>query len=124
VNAGLSAIPADNAIMPGINAVNERLQDTGDGRVRLQFYSGACEEVDQSLVEEKQPTCAIEEFDSYIWPTPRPGMASREKPIDEYNHGMDTLRYAVMYADAPRGHFAPLDGDLSGFFRRAGVRLR
>ena len=36
----------------------------------------------------------IEEFSSYIWAKDRSGV-STNKPIDDFNHGIDAIRYAL-----------------------------
>ena len=36
----------------------------------------------------------IEEFSSYIWAKDRHGQATN-KPIDDFNHGIDAIRYAL-----------------------------
>jgi PBSX family phage terminase large subunit len=97
--AGLNAIEADNDIEAGIQAVQTRLQLAADGRPRLCVYDGALAERDELLVEAKHPLCTEQEFDAYAWPKGVDGKPVKEKPVDVYNHGMDALRYAVMFAD-------------------------
>lgn len=99
---GIASIPAKKAIRPGIDAVTERLKVQGDGKPRLFVVEDALAEIDLSLREAGLPTCTLDEFGSYAWPESKPNRNDKEEPIDAYNHGMDALRYAVMYLDG--GH--------------------
>jgi hypothetical protein len=100
-SANLPAEPATNDIIPGIHAVQQRLQAAGDERPRLMIYDGFQSEIDPWLMEQKRPTSTVQEFDSYVWALPKAGHWAKEKPVDEYNHGLDALRYAVMSVDNP-----------------------
>lgn len=97
--AGLNAVEADNDIRAGIQAVQTRLEVAADGRPRLYLYDGALAERDELLAEAKHPTSTDQEFDAYAWPKGGDGKPIKEKPVDMYNHGMDALRYLVMWAD-------------------------
>lgn len=98
--AGLNAFPAQNAILPGIDAVQQRLAVAGDGRTRLQFMADCLTDADEALSEAKKPLSTLDEFDVYVWDK---GTANRErakeKPVDANNHGMDVTRYLVMQVD-------------------------
>jgi hypothetical protein len=37
----------------------------------------------------------------YVYPEGVDGKPVKEEPVDMYNHGMDALRYMVMYLDRP-----------------------
>lgn len=97
---GISNIAAQKAIRPGIDAVTERLKVQGDGKPRLFVVEDALVESDLALREAGLPTCTLEEFGSYAWPESKPDRNDKETPIDAYNHGLDSLRYMVMYLDA------------------------
>lgn len=98
--AGLRAEKGINEILPGIGAVQQRLDVAGDGKPRLYFFEDALMERDASLRSEGKPTCTAEEIASYVWDSPKDGKAIRkEKPVDESNHGLDALRYAVAHLD-------------------------
>jgi hypothetical protein len=56
-------------------------------------------EMDLDLDHAKRPTMTYQEFVSYIWPTGASGKPVKETPVDLDNHGMDALRYAVMFED-------------------------
>jgi len=99
VAAGLPAIAANNAIAPGINAVQLRLKAASDGKPRLFLVRDALVGRDETLVEAREPWSTAQEFDSYVWPKDATGRAKKEKPVDAYNHGLDMLRYAVAYRD-------------------------
>jgi PBSX family phage terminase large subunit len=95
-------LPAHKSIRQGIDAVTERLKIQGDGRPRLFIVEDALVEVDLSLRDKGLPTSTLEEFGSYSWPDSKAGRNDKEAPIDAYNHGMDSLRYMVVYLDAQR----------------------
>ena len=96
--AGLPAVPAQNAILPGIDAVQQRLRRADDGKPRLTFVAGANAHPDQSLTDARLPVSTVDEFDSYVWDEKA---GKRERPVDANNHGMDALRYLCMAADTP-----------------------
>lgn len=87
--------PAYKAISRGIDAVKERLEEAGDGRPRLFFLKDSLVQRDPRLHEEKKPTCTEEEINGYLWADKQ----SKERPVKEDDHGMDTMRYAVAHAD-------------------------
>lgn len=101
--AGLNAIPAINDIALGVQKVQERLQVAADGRPRLMLVRDALAERDESLAADGQPINTEGEFESYVWPKDAEGKSKRETPVDAYNHGLDTLRYAVAYRDLDGG---------------------
>lgn len=75
----------------GINLVQSRLADAGDGRPRL-TVSPDC-------------TKTIAEFESYEWAQNRHGL--KDVPIDANNHAMDALRYVVRSLEKPGGLYFP-----------------
>jgi phage terminase large subunit len=86
----------------GIQAVEERLKDAGDGKPRLFIMRGALVEVDPRMVEQLKPTSTLEEMPAYIWPKDVSGRPMKEQPIKENDHGMDAMRYMVMHFDGAR----------------------
>ena len=86
---------ADKRVMPGIQAVQERLKVQGDGKPRLYIMRGATVEVDWRLEDEKRPTSTLEEFPAYVWND----KVTKDEPMKLDDHGMDAMRYAVMYLD-------------------------
>jgi hypothetical protein len=97
---GIHTLPADKAIAPGIQAVEQRLVVQPDGKPRLMLFRGALVERDEELAEKKLPVCTEQEFDVYAWPKGADGKPNKEVPVDLHNHSMDALRYAVRWADA------------------------
>jgi phage terminase large subunit len=97
--AGLMAWKAHNAIMPGVTAVEERLRVQGDGRARIYFLSDASRYLDPYLLDDKLPVSTLYEFPEYVWPKNPAGMITKDKPVDENNHGLDCVRYAVAQID-------------------------
>lgn len=89
---GLYTTPAHKAVSEGIQAMAQRLRPAGDGKPRLMYFDDCLVERDPELVQAKQPTCTIEEFDSYVWDI-RPGQKKGDVPVKEYDHGMDACRY-------------------------------
>lgn len=99
---GIKTIPANKAITVGLQKVAERLALAGDGKPRLFVLRDGLVERDPVCVDRKEPASTVEEFDSYIWPVGTNGKSLKEVPLDKFNHGMDALRYAVMYLDVGR----------------------
>jgi phage terminase large subunit len=85
--AGLNARAADNAVLPGINAVKQRLAQR-----RLAIVRDSLRQSDETLVDARKPSRVEDEFPMYVW-SDRVG---KEVPVKEYDHGMDMARYAVM----------------------------
>ena len=94
LNAGLTAIGADNDISVGLRLVAERLQ-----KKSLYFVRGNLRYTDKRLAEAHHPYRTEDEFESYVWEQPKDGRNDKEKPRDQYNHGCDAMRYACMYAE-------------------------
>lgn len=90
---------AFKSITPGIQAVQARLKPAGDGKPRIFFLRDSLIERDGNLVDAHLPTSTEEEIESYSWPT-NPQGRNGEVPIDRDNHGMDTMRYCVAFADS------------------------
>ncbi len=99
---GIRTIPAIKDISPGIQAVQARLRKAGDGKPRLFIMRGALVERDEKLNAAKKPVCTEDEFPAYVWPKAQDGKPVKEIPVKENDHGMDAMRYAVMYVDRPR----------------------
>jgi phage terminase large subunit len=95
-------IPARKDVLQGIGKVQDRLRIQIDGRPRLFILRGALAEIDHSLKLDRLPYSTEQEFDSYIWAD----NTKKEQPVKESDHGMDALRYAVMYADKGGVFFA------------------
>jgi PBSX family phage terminase large subunit len=96
-DAGLHAVPAPNAILPGLTAFQERLAVQDDGRPRYYVLADAPSQVDGALVEAHKPTGFLDEVDTYVWGPG--GRAGKERPVDDANHAIDPCRYVVLYLD-------------------------
>lgn len=94
---GVPTIPAVKDVSTGIQAVQARLSKAGDGKPRLYFVSGALVDYDESLTEGKRPTSTEQEIEGYAWPKGSDGKPVKESPVKVNDHGMDAMRYAVMY---------------------------
>jgi phage terminase large subunit len=98
-NRGMTVRPADNDVIVGIQRVTTVLPTLT---------------VDPSCVN------TISEFESYQYSD----KAARDVPIKANDHALDAFRYGIMELTAPSKAFAPIDGDVAAFFKRAGVRFR
>jgi len=51
----------------------------------------------------RRPTSTAQEFPGYVWPETKAGRAADEMPVKADDHGLDALRYMVMYLDGGAG---------------------
>lgn len=98
-SAGIPTIPAHKAVKPGIEAVQKRLRQAGDGRPRLFIHKGCTVERDPRLIEAKKPAATVEEIAGYIWAPVLANRAPKEEPVKRDDHGMDATRYFVAEID-------------------------
>ena len=96
---GIPTLPAYKAITVGIEAVQARLRDAGDGKPRLFVFQNCLVQRDEKLVAAKKPYCTEQEWEGYVWPKEKDGRAIKEVPVAVDDHGLDALRYAVAYVD-------------------------
>jgi len=96
---GVPTVPARKAVSVGIQKVQARLRQAGDGRPRLFIMREALVETDRRLEVVHLPACTMQEFPAYVWPKAKDGQTIKEQPTKEHDHGMDAMRYAVMYLD-------------------------
>ncbi len=96
---GVPTRKAFKAIDVGIQAVKARLRKAADGRPRLFVFRNALVAADPELVEKKQPTGLLAEFEAYAWPKGADGKAQKEQPVDAWNHAEDSVRYLTAYVD-------------------------
>ncbi len=99
---GVPTVPAKKAVKEGLQAVSERLREAGDGRPRIYFLRDSLVEVDPGLAEAEKPLCTEQEIDVYVWAQAQDGKPAKEEPLKVNDHGMDAMRYAVMYVGRPR----------------------
>lgn len=100
--AGLNAVGATNDILPGINEIEDRLVVQDDGLPRLQIVKDALIERDEELVQAGEPWSTVQEIPRYVWPKSSSGAVVKDRPVDAYNHGLDSARYAAMYLAKPK----------------------
>lgn len=96
--AGIGALPANNDVLPGIDAVKRRLSQPG----RLLFSRDSLPTVDESLRETRKPIRVEDEFPAYVWAD----KAAKEQPVKDNDHGVDMVRYVVQHLDG--GDTGPL----------------
>ena len=96
---GIITIPAQKAVSTGIECVQNRLRVQEDGKPRIFIFHDATVEIDQSLVEMGKPTGTAQEFDSYCYPENKEGKPVKEEPVKVDDHGMDAMRYGMMWLD-------------------------
>lgn len=99
---GISTIRAIKDVSPGIQAVQQRLRVQPDGKPRLFVMEGALAEEDARLRDRKLPTSTLQEFGGYVYPKGVDGKPVKEAPVKVNDHGMDAVRYAVMFLDDRR----------------------
>ncbi|MFC5834643.1 phage terminase large subunit [Nonomuraea insulae] len=95
---GMSTVAANKKVTEGIQAVQARLRQAGDGKPRLFILRDSLVRRDAELVKAKKPTCTSEEAVGYVWDQ-APGKPPKETPVKENDHGMDALRYLVAERD-------------------------
>lgn len=94
---GIDTIPAMKDVSRGIQSVKDRLDD--HDKVRVKIFRNCIHEIDDKLNEAKKPISILDEFPSYAWPTSTDGRPIKEVPMKVNDHGMDAIRYGVMYVD-------------------------
>lgn len=114
---GLNASGAINDILPGITAVQNRIAPEGDAHPRIFILDDCLIERDEALVEARQPWCTVQEIPEYVWAKNVGGEALKDKPVDAFNHGLDTLRYACAHRDlSGEAVLAPASDHLRRYF--------
>lgn len=93
--AGISTKAAKKSVKTGIEKVSLRMRVEDDGKPQLFIFCDALVGRDLDLEEAKLPTCTAEEIPGYVWSN----KSKKEEPIKEHDHGVDAMRYGVMYLD-------------------------
>jgi len=117
LQAGIPTAGAFKAVVPGIQAVAQRINLASDKKPRLFVMRDCRVDADETLREAKLPTCTAEEFDGYVYAEGVDGKARKEEPVKVNDHGMDAMRYAVAYVDGIAGvrlSFDDADADAVG----------
>lgn len=99
---GIQTIPASKfkTLEPGIQAIKERLTVGRNGKARLFLFEDALVSPDKDLVVDNKIYSTAQEFESYVYRSD-PNIL-HEEPKKENDHGMDAMRYAVLYVDGIR----------------------
>jgi phage terminase large subunit len=99
---GIYTDAAIKDVKQGIEQVQLRLRVQDDGRPRIFFFKNALVERDGEMVDRRKPTCTVEEFPHYAYPAKvRKGKNVDENPMKTDDHGLDAMRYMIMYFDEP-----------------------
>ena len=100
--SNITTVAANKSVSLGIGKVQERLKVQGDGKPRLYIVDDCLIEIDGRLQDAYKPTCTEQEFAGYVYPQTRNGRNADENPTKEDDHGMDAMRYMVMYLDGKK----------------------
>lgn len=93
---GIPTTLAQKSLRSGIQSVTRRLKKANDGKPRLMLMCNALIQTDPRLLEKQKPTSTSQEFPAYVW---HRGTDISETPVMINDHGMDAMRYAVVYLD-------------------------
>lgn len=99
IRMGIPATKAMKDIQHGIQVVQARLALQADGKPYIYIKKDARKFVDRELKKKGKPTNTAAEFWSYVYPKPEKRLVKHEIPVDDNNHGMDTMRYVQVYHD-------------------------
>jgi phage terminase large subunit len=87
---GISTTAADKKVDAGIQVTAKRF-----AQKRLLICRNALVERDEELVDARKPTCTAEEIPGYVWADHK----TKEQPVKEDDHGVDSMRYMVAARD-------------------------
>jgi PBSX family phage terminase large subunit len=94
----IATVAAKKDIPTGLQVVKNRLRiNPQSDKPRLFIMAGALDRTDGALENAYKPTCTEEEFSGYTWVKGLDGKPVPEVPVDKNNHGMDAMRYLLMY---------------------------
>jgi len=101
---GIKTTNADKRIQVGLEKVQDRMQKDADGKPRIFFMRDTLVEEDPSLKDEFKPLNTVQELPGYVWQNVgnKVESAKDEKPVKKGDHGMDAMRYLVMYFDGKK----------------------
>jgi len=109
-DAGIPTLAANKQVSRGIQLTDKRLQEG-----RIKFLRGCLVREDEELRRAFKPCSTEEEFEVYVWAKNSDGSVSKEEPEKKNDHGLDALRYGVMYVD--RDLCDPAGNDLDAIER-------
>ncbi len=104
VRHGIGTVNARKEIKLGVETVTKWLRVAPDGKPRLYFMRGALTESDARMEEDRRPTSTLEEITMYVWPRTTDGRTVKEVPVKGNDHGLDAMRYMIMYLDQQPSH--------------------
>ena len=107
-HTGIPTVAAVKTVSDGLQAVSGRLKVQEDGKPRLMLLRDALVERDEDLRDAKKPQSTEEEFDGYVWDLGA-GRKAKDAPLKVDDHGMDAMRYAVMYLERPAAGMAVVE---------------
>lgn len=93
---GIQTTLAQKSLRSGIQSVTKRLKKASDNKPRLLLMRDCLIETDTRLLDMQKPTCTSQEFPGYVW---HKDTDVSETPVMVNDHGMDAMRYAVVYLD-------------------------
>lgn len=97
---GLGTQKAIKSVQDGIDITKDALKlDPKSGEPRVFFMRDALIEVDESLRDDLQPWCTVQEFTSYVWKRDLRTGRFLPEPVKIRDDGMDCLRYLNMHLD-------------------------
>lgn len=96
---GIVTVAADKRVTVGIEKVQERLKLHADGKPRLFVLRDSLIEVDKELKDKYKPYRTEDEFGVYAYAEGKDGKPDKDEPLKIYDHGMDSVRYAVAHFD-------------------------
>lgn len=83
----------------GIEQLQARFDDAGDGRPRIFFVPDALDHPpDPALIDSGKPISTLDELPGYVWDTTDPDRP-KDVPVDRNNHGCDSARYSTRWID-------------------------
>jgi len=91
---GVSTQAAHKSVLEGIDSVQARMKDAGDGKARVYLVANSLVELDEELKESGKPSCTVEEIPGYVWKS-----NEKDEPLKADDHGCDAMRYAVADRD-------------------------
>jgi len=90
---------ADKRIEAGVQAVTHQMGNKQGRPAKLFLFRDALVARDEQLVDAHKPTCTIEEIENYTYNqlSESSTKAAKETPAKVDDHGMDAMRYGMMW---------------------------
>ena len=97
---GLPTVAARKGVSRGVQLMQARMRQAGDGKPRLYVFRGCVLGRDLVGEQQKRPRGFLGEVNGYVWAVERgPDGIPKEVPLKLHDHAMDAGRYAVAYLD-------------------------